>query len=64
MAQHDHMNAHLHADVTLSERQKARLCSEWLSYCHSIGWKRADMKFLCDLFWKHTGWKTFKGYKP
>ena len=45
-------------------RQKADLCRQWLLYCRNIGWKKRDMKPLCDLFWCYDGWKTFKGFKP
>jgi hypothetical protein len=46
----------------MSESRKAKLCSEWLAYCKEIGWKNSAMPHLADLFWKHDGWKTFKGW--
>ncbi len=46
----------------MSETRKARLCAEWLQFCTYIGWKKSDLKDLCDAFWKHEGWKTFKGW--
>jgi hypothetical protein len=46
------------------ERQKVRLCQEWLNYCRSIGWSVHELGTLCDLFWKYEGWRTFKGWKP
>lgn len=47
----------------MSTTRQTKLCTEWLQYCKSIGWKDSDMPALCDLFWQLEGWKTFKGYK-
>jgi hypothetical protein len=47
----------------MTELQKNRLCCEWLNYCLSIGWKKSDLDALQDMFVKHEGWKTFKGYR-
>lgn len=43
-------------------RRRTQLCLEWIHYCQAIGWKKADLPTLVDVFWLHDGWKTFKGY--
>ncbi len=42
---------------------QVRLASQWLQYCLSIGWSKESLGGLLDLFWKHEGWRTFKGYR-
>ena len=46
----------------MSEHRKALLCQQWVDFCRSIGWKRDALPHLVDLFWKHEGWRTFKGW--
>lgn len=48
----------------MNELRKAQLCNEWLQYCLSIGWKKADLDALQKIFEELEGWKTFKGYRP
>jgi hypothetical protein len=51
--------------MDMPKRRKADLCCQWIQFCQSIGWtKKADLQALTDLFWKHKGWRTFKGWKP
>jgi hypothetical protein len=38
--------------VTVSPNA-ARACSKWLDTCRELGWRREDMPFLCDLWWKY-----------
>ena len=47
----------------MSEQYKAQLCKGWLQDCLAMGWKNSDMPFLCDLFWLHEGWKTYRPRK-
>lgn len=30
----------------------AKLCSEWLAYCKSIGWPPSSTARLCDIWWE------------
>jgi hypothetical protein len=34
-------------------RQATRACAEWLAYCLSIGWNKAQLDELEALWWKH-----------
>lgn len=47
----------------MTELRKCRLLTEWIAFCQYIGWKKADLPFLADLFWQYEGWKTFKGWR-
>lgn len=31
----------------------AKLCSNWLHFCISIGWSRDKLAALADLWWAH-----------
>ena len=48
----------------MTDLKKAKLCSEWLGYCLSIGWNKTDLDALQRIFEEMEGWKTFKGYQP
>jgi len=50
--------------LDMSEYRKVQLCREWVRYVRSIGWSEDAMPHLVDLFWKHKGWSTFKGWSP
>ena len=49
--------------MEMSDTRKARLCREWVASCTHTGWREDAIPHLVDLFWKHEGWKTFKGWR-
>ena len=47
--------------LDMSESRKTRLCLQWIDCCRSMGWNESAIAELVDLFWKHEGWRTFRG---
>lgn len=41
----------------MNEKQKVKLCAEFLVYCLSYGWEKTDLDRLEKIWWDSEGWK-------
>lgn len=40
-------------DERMRTTRELKLCAEWLTYCLSIGWQKADLDALEEAWWKY-----------